>query len=114
MESLVYNEAYAFGCRMVKAYEYLTTEKHEFEISKQLKRSGTSISANCAEAHYAQSRADFKSKMSIALKEANETKNWINMLHDTGYFDDALYQSLSNQLLSIILKLARIVKNTTL
>lgn len=112
MESQIYKEAYAFGCRMVKAYEYLTVEKHEYEISKQLKRSGTSISANCAEAHYAQSKADFKSKMSIALKEANETRNWVNMLHDTGYFDDAIYSSVMNQLLSIILKLASIVRNT--
>jgi len=112
MESQIYKEAYSFASRIMKAYTYLTEEKHEFEISKQLKRSGTSISANCAEAHYAQSRADFRSKMSIALKEANESQNWINLLHDNGYIDDKTYKSIHNDVVSLIIKLSRIVKNT--
>lgn len=114
MESDIHKEAYAFACRIIKAAAYLQEQKHEYEISKQLKRSGTSISANIAEAHYAQSRADFKSKMYIALKEANESQDWINMLHDTGYFDDLAYKSIPGDLISIIIKLARIVRNTKL
>lgn len=112
MESQIYKEAYAFANRIMKAYVYLTEQKHEYEISKQLKRSGTSISANCAEAHYAQSKADFKSKMSIALKEANESQNWINLLHDNGYIDDITYKSIHNDVVSLIIKLAKIVKNS--
>lgn len=111
MESQIYKEAYAFSVRVMKAYAYLTEEKHEFEIAKQFKRSGTSISANCAEAQYAQSRADWISKLSIALKEANETKNWINLLHDSGFFEDAPYKSIQNDCISIIVKLSAIIRS---
>lgn len=110
MESIIYREAYAFSIRVVKAHQYLTSQKHEYEMSTQLKRSGTSIASNLAEAHYAQSRPDWLSKMSIALKEANESKNWIKLLHDTQYIDDAVYESIMKDCLSIIYKLARILR----
>ena len=69
--------AYQFALQIVKAYKYLTRQQSEFVLSKQMLRSGTSIGAMMREAKFAQSRADFVSKTSIALKEANETLYWI-------------------------------------
>ena len=65
-------KTYSFALRIIKAYKYLA-DKNEYVLSKQLLRSGTSIGANCREATYAQSKQDFVSKLSIALKETNET-----------------------------------------
>lgn len=110
MESQLYNDAYAFAKRCMKAYVFLSEEKHEFDISKQLKRSGTSLSANLAEAKYAQSKADWINKVSIALKEANESKNWINLLHDSELIDDKVYQSIMNDCVSLIIRLSNSVQ----
>ena len=66
-----------FALRIIKLYKYLISDKREFVMSKQIYRSGTSIGANVAESKTAQSDADFISKLSIALKEANETKYWL-------------------------------------
>lgn len=110
MESRIYNEAYAFGLRIVKAYAYLTETKHEYEISGQLKRSGTSIGANLAEAKYAQSRADWIHKLSIALKEANETRHWLHLLHDCGHIDDRAFSSIIADCNSIVFKLSSMIR----
>ena len=110
MESQLYKDAYVFAKRCMKAYVFLSEEKHEFEISKQLKRSGTSLSANLAEAKYAQSKADWINKVSIALKEANESKNWINLLHDSELIDDKVYQSIMNDCVSLIIRLSNSVQ----
>lgn len=69
-------------------------EKKEFVLSKQVLRSGTAIGALVREAEYGQSKADFVNKLSIALKEANETEYWIELLNDTGYLDNKLFDSL--------------------
>lgn len=74
-------KTYAFALRIIKAYNFLTS-KNEYVLSKQLLRAGTSIGANCREATYAQSKMDFINKLSIALKEANETIYWLELLHD--------------------------------
>ena len=71
-------KTYSFALRIIKAYRYLT-EKNEYILSKQLLRAGTSIGANCREATYAQSKLDFIGKLSIALKETNETIYWIEL-----------------------------------
>jgi four helix bundle protein len=71
----------------VKLNQHLCTEKNEYVLSKQLLRSGTVIGALIREAEFGQSRADFRSKMSIALKEANETDYWLNLLKDTNCLD---------------------------
>lgn len=81
-------------------------------ISKQVYRSGTSIGANVSEAHNAQSKADFVTKMTIASKEANETTYWLNLLHDNGYLDDRQFSSLNNDTQRILCKLVAIVKTT--
>jgi len=92
--NVVYEKAYEFAIRMVKAYQYLTKEKKEFVLSKQLLRSGTSIGANISEANGAVSKADFSNKISIAYKECLETKYWISLLHDTGFINQNTFESI--------------------
>ena len=75
----------SFALRIVKLYQYLKEEKKEFVMSNQVLRSGTSIGANVRESIYAQSRPDFISKMSIALKESSETEYWLELLHEWLY-----------------------------
>lgn len=78
-------KSYALALRMVKLYRYLTEEKREFVLSKQILRCGTSIGANIEEAVGAQSGKDFLSIISIGYKEARETKYWLRLLNDSGY-----------------------------
>ena len=104
--------SYLFALRIVKAYKYLTKQKDEYVLSKQMLRSGTSIGAMMREAKFAQSRADFVNKASIALKEANETLYWIELLHDSEYIDDLSFNSLHQEADEITSILASIVKTT--
>ena len=86
--------------------------KHEYVLSKQLLRSGTSIGANISEAQQGQSRADFVSKMSIALKEAAETKYWLRLLEATDYLTQKEFISLYDDCVEIEKMLTRIVKSS--
>ena len=109
--------SFLFAVRIVKLYKYLTEEKREFVLSKQLLRSGTSIGANVTEAQSAQSKKDFISKISIAQKEARESKYWIRLLLETDYLpkESSKVKSLQNELESIIRLLSAILisaKNT--
>ena len=90
----VQDKSFAFAIRIVNLSKYLQSEKKEFVLSKQVLRSGTSIGANLSEAQQAQSRADFTSKLNIALKEATETQYWLRLLHATGYLDSHEFESL--------------------
>ncbi len=115
-ENAVFEKAYLFAKRIVKAYQFLTKEKKEFILSKQLIRSGTSIGANLAEANGAISKADFSNKVSIAYKESLETKYWLSLLKDTGYLGQRTYDSIFEEadelarILFSILKTTRINK----
>ena len=79
-DNLIQQKSFAFALRTVHLYRYLTNEKKEFVLAKQVLRSGTSVGANIEEAIGAQSQKDFLSKISIAYKEARETKYWLNLL----------------------------------
>ena len=92
--NVLYEKAYAFGVRIVRAYQFLSQEKREYVLSKQLLRCGTSIGANVAEANGGLTDADFSAKISIAYKECLETKYWLNLLHDTDYLTVAMFKSL--------------------
>ena len=83
-----------YSARIVKLYHYLTNTKHEKTMALQIYRCGTSIGANIAESRYAQSGADFVSKLSIALKEASETKFWLKNLFAAGLIDKRGYESM--------------------
>ena len=108
----VYEISKEFAVRMVNLYNYLIDNKKEYVMSKQLLRSGTSIGANVFEGKQAQSRADFASKMNIALKEASESGYWIDLLHDTQFLLESEYQSLFADCKRIIAVLTKIVKAT--
>jgi four helix bundle protein len=95
-QSPIIDKSYAFAVRIVRAYQHLSSEKREFILSKQLLRSGTSIGANSKEAQGGISKADFSAKLSIAYKEARETKYWIKLLRDTDYFTPNEANSLLN------------------
>ena len=84
-ENIIVDKSFDFAVRIVNLNKYLYNEQKEYVLSKQLLRSGTSIGANVSEAERAQSKADFISKMSIALKEANETNYWLKLLYKTDY-----------------------------
>ena len=81
--SIIETRGFLFAVRITKLYKYLTHQKNEYIISKQLMRSGTSIGANVAEGEKAQTRADFNAKMNVALKEANESYYWLKLLYAT-------------------------------
>ena len=89
-----------FSVKIINLVKVLKA-KHETIISNQIGRSGTSIGANIHEANYAQGKKDFISKLEIALKEANETRYWLELLHRTNYLDDLTFKPLDNQCTSI-------------
>ena len=91
-------------------YRYLTNEKKEFVMSKQMLKSGTSIGANVTESRDAQSPADFVSKLSIALKEANETAYWFELLKMTDYISEEEFVSVNNDLGELIAMLVATLK----
>lgn len=105
-------KSYAFAIRIVNLHKFLCEERRKYVLSKQLLRSGTSIGALVREAEFGQSRADFRSKMSIALKEANETNYWLNLLKDTNYISEKMFQSMSDDCLELVRILVATVKTT--
>ena len=92
-ENVLKTKSYAFALRIVKLYKYLQTHK-EYVLSKQLLRSGTAVGALVSEAEFGQSRMDFVSKLSIALKEANETLYWLSLLKDAEYISAKMLESI--------------------
>ena len=84
----------AFAIRMVKLKNYLNEQKHEYNIADQIQRSGTSIGANHREAIAAESSTDFVHKLQIAQKECNETIYWLELLKETNYIDESMFNSL--------------------
>ena len=94
----------------MRAYKYLTAEKNEYVLSKQLLRSGTSIGANVKEAIRGQSKPDFYSKLNIALKEASETEYWLEILYETEYIDKKLFDSINSDCQELIKLLVSITK----
>lgn len=112
IENNIYEISSNFAIRIVKLYKYLTEEKKEYIMSKQLFRSGTSIGANTFEGKNAYSREDFSFKMSIALKEAGETGYWLDLLHRTNYINDSQFQSLYDDWNKVYAVLVKIVKST--
>jgi four helix bundle protein len=94
MDNNLYKKSYAFAIRVVESYQFLSDEKREFILSKQLLRSGTSIGANVAEANGAISKADFSAKLSISYKECLETKYWLSLLKDTDFIDQKTFNSM--------------------
>ena len=100
-ENLLIEKSISFATRIIKLHQYLIKTQKETIISKQIVRSGTSIGANINEANYGQSKADFISKMHIALKETAETEYWLNLLVKSEYIPDDMGKSLLNDCMEI-------------
>lgn len=110
--NLVKDKSFAFAIRAVKLYKILCEERKEFVLSKQMMRSGTAIGALVRESEHAQSKADFINKLSIALKEANETEYWLMLLRETDYLSEVEYDSIINDCKELLRLLISIIKTT--
>ena len=108
-------KSYAFGVRIVKMFLHFTESDWKLQtLYKQVLKSGTSISANVHESEFAQSPSDFASKLHIALKEANETMNWLYLLHDVSILDDKAYESMSldcSEIIALLVSSIKTIKN---
>ena len=111
-DNLILAKSMDFAVRCVNLYKYLTREKGEYVMSKQVYRSGTSVGANIREALQGQSKADFTAKMSIALKEASETEYWLELLVKTDYLTQSEYKNLQKDCGELARLLTSIVKSS--
>ena len=110
-ENIIKDKSFVFAIEIVALYKILA-DKKEFVLSKQLLRSGTSIGANIRESEHAQSKADFIHKLSISLKEANETEYWLDLLFETNYLSENEFQKIKPKIIEI-LKLLTSIINTS-
>ena len=110
-DSILKSKSMAFARRIVRLYQYLTREKHEYVMLKQLLRSGTSIGANIAEAVYGSSRKDFVAKLYIAEKEASKTLYWLELMNSCDYISDTPYQSIRQDCQELLAMLAASIKS---
>lgn len=106
-------KSFSFSLRIIKLFKYMQNEHKEYILSKQILRSGTAIGALIREAKYAQSKADFLNKLMIALKEANETHYWLELLYKSNYIDYKMYKSIEpdiNAILKLLVASTKTVK----
>ena len=108
------DKSYDFAIRVVKLSQFLQEDKKEYVLSKQVLKSGTAVGALIREAEFGQSKADFTSKMSISLKEANETEYWLCLLKDTGYISENQFETLQSKNKELIAMLVSTVKTLKL
>jgi len=109
-ENIIVDKSYLFAQRIVKLYLFLKNEKKEFELARQILKSGTSIGANVEESIGGYSRKDFSAKMGIAYKEARETKYWLRLLHDTNIIDSEIFVSMEKDCEEILKIVGSILK----
>jgi len=109
-ENNLLTKTYDFALRIITLYKYLSEEKKEYTLSKQLLKSGTSIGANCEEAFGSCSKKDFRSKLFISYKEARETSYWIRLMKDSEYLEDNNAEGLLDDLMQIVKILGAILK----
>lgn len=112
--SILKAKSLAFAIRIVKLYKHLCENDKEYVLSKQCLRSGTAIGALVREAEYGQSKADFINKLSIALKEANETLYWLILLNETGYITTKSFDSIKSDTEELLKLLTASIKTAKL
>ena len=110
--NLIHDLSKNFAVRIIRLSQYLQNEKHDYVLSRQIMKSGTSIGANIRESKNAQSKADFISKLNIALKEADETDYWLELLYMTDYIKQVQYESMVADNKYIIAVLTNIIKSS--
>ena len=111
-KTVVKEKYFAFAVRIIRLSQYLTDRQKEFVLSKQVLRSGTAIGALVREAEQAESKADFIHKLAIALKEANETEYWLELLYRTDYINLKSFQSILTDLKELLKLLTSIIKRS--
>ena len=111
-DNIIKNKSFDFAVDIVNLYKELAYNKKEYVMSRQLLKSGTSIGANVREAEFAQSKPDFTNKMSISLKEANETDYWIDLLHVTEFINDVTFKEFKPKSQEMLKLLVSIVKTS--
>ncbi len=107
-DNIIINKSFQFSIRIIRLYQHLVSDKNEFVLSKQILRCGCSIGANIEEAQGGFSKKDFSAKMSIAYKEARETRYWLRLLKETDYLNEYQFEPLINdceQILKILFKI---------
>ncbi len=113
-ENIILTKTYSFALRIIKLHKYLSDEKKEYTLSKQILRSGTSIGANSEEAAGSISKKDFRAKFFIAYKEARETHYWLRLLKDSDFIEPSLADSLladADEILKILGAILKTVSN---
>lgn len=113
-ENILKAKSFEFAIRIVNLYKYLKKVHSEYILSQQLIRSGTSISAIIREAEHAESTKDFIHKLSIGLKEANESKYWLDLLVATDFITNKMYESLNTDCKELLKMLISCVKTSKL
>ncbi|MFO7718828.1 MAG: four helix bundle protein [Gillisia sp.] len=111
-ENIIKTKSFAFSIKIVNLYKFLSLEKKEYVMSKQLLRSGTAIGALVRESEHAESKADFVHKLSIALKEANETEYWLDLLFETSFLDASTFVRFQQDIKELLKILVSIIKTT--
>ena len=112
MSNAIVDKSLEFAVRCVKFYKYLCEDKHEYVLSKQMLRSGTSIGANVSESRGAQSSPDFITKLHISLKEAHETAYWLEVMYRSEIINEKEYDSMNSDLNELTALLISIIKST--
>ncbi len=110
--NIIKQKSYDFSIRIVLLTKFLKENRNEYILSKQILRSGTSIGAMVHESEHAESKADFIHKLSIALKEANETEYWLSLLKDCDLITVNIHESMKSDLTEILKLLISIIKST--
>lgn len=111
-DNIIKDKSFDFAIRIVKMYQYLSSNKKEFILSKQLLRSGTSIGAMIREAEHAESKNDFIHKFAIAQKEANEVVYWLELLKATDYLNEKEFETIYNDAITILKLITSILKTS--
>ena len=111
-ENIIVKKSYSFALECIKTYKDLINEKKEFVLSKQLLRSGTSVGANIHEAVAGESKKDFIHKLSISVKEARETRYWLNLLKDSDYINEEQFKNVNDKCLEVTRILNSIILTT--
>ena len=109
-ENAIKNKSKKFAIRIINLYKFLYDTQKEYVLSKQILRSGTSIGANVRESEHAQSDLDFLHKVNIALKEANKTQYWLELLFETNFIGEKQFVSINNDCSEICKLLISITK----
>ena len=113
-ESILRKKSFDFAIRIINLYKYLKSKHGEYVISQQILKAGTSVGALIREAEFAESRKDFMHKLYIGLKEANESKYWLELLYATAYISKSMFQSIykdSSELVSMLVSSVKTIKS---